>query len=275
MAADGPAPCTCCSRVARTASPAARRRSASLLGDAATESADDPAGGATYPWDTAATGDDRATASSSPSSLSGLADVLATATRAGCTLRGSAGAGVAYAAARTGHARRRGCGRRASGSARPAPASAAASSWWTRPPRSRPRSTSGDRCPPRPDAPRQGPVRSGPPARAGTIRGRHLDDRPASTTTRYSGRPGSIIDLGLPVARWRVRRAPPAGRCADRRLRALRVLPADLPDLRPVGRGDGLAARAHLPDEGGPRGRADVATRWCPTGTPASAAWRA
>ena len=55
----------------------------------------------------------------------------------------------------------------------------------------------------------------------------------------------------------RVRRAPPAGRGADRRLRALRLLPADLPDLRAVGRGDGLPARADLPDEGGPRGRAD------------------
>ena len=71
------------------------------------------------------------------------------------------------------------------------------------------------------------------------------------------GEMGSIVDLGTPVARRRVRRAPPAGRRADRRLRALRVLPADLPHLRPVGRGDGLAARPDLPDEGGPRGRAD------------------
>ena len=44
---------------------------------------------------------------------------------------------------------------------------------------------------------------------------------------------------------------PPAARAA-RRLRALRLLPADLPDLPAVGRGDGLPARADLPDE--PRG---------------------
>ena len=49
---------------------------------------------------------------------------------------------------------------------------------------------------------------------------------------------------------------PPVGR-AGRRLRALRLLPADLPDLRAVGRGDGLPARAHLPDERGAAGRAD------------------
>ena len=58
--------------------------------------------------------------------------------------------------------------------------------------------------------------------------------------------------------RRRLRRAPPAGRRADRGLRALRVLPADLPDVRAVGRGDGLPARTDLPDEGGSRGRADV-----------------
>ena len=57
--------------------------------------------------------------------------------------------------------------------------------------------------------------------------------------------------------RGRLRRAPPAGRGADRRLRALRVLPAHVPDVRALGRGDGLPARPHLPDEGGPRGRAD------------------
>ena len=40
---------------------------------------DDPAGGATYPWDTAATGDDRATALKLTFALSGLADVLTAA----------------------------------------------------------------------------------------------------------------------------------------------------------------------------------------------------
>ncbi len=59
-----------------------------------------------------------------------------------------------------------------------------------------------------------------------------------------------------------LRRAPPAGRGAGRRLRALRLLPADLPDVRAVGRGDGQPTRADLPDEAGARGRAADATRW-------------
>ena len=41
---------------------------------------------------------------------------------------------------------------------------------------------------------------------------------------------------------------------ADRQVRALRLLPSDVPHLRAVGRGNGLAARTHLPDEGGRRG---------------------
>ena len=45
---------------------------------------------------------------------------------------------------------------------------------------------------------------------------------------------------------------PPDG-CAHRQVRALRLLPADVSDLRAVGRGDGFAARPHLPDEVGPR----------------------
>src|ERR671924_321660 len=41
-------------------------------------------------------------------------------------------------------------------------------------------------------------------------------------------------------------------------MRSLRVLPADLPDVPDLGRGDGFAARAHLSDEGWHRGaRAD------------------
>ena len=70
----------------------------SLLGEAATESSDDPAGGATYPWDTTAAGDDRSTGLKLTFVLSGLADVLETARATGLHLRGSAGAGVAYAA---------------------------------------------------------------------------------------------------------------------------------------------------------------------------------
>ncbi|MCW2845866.1 MAG: glcE [Nocardioides sp.] len=69
-----------------------------LLGDASTESDDAPAGGATYPWDLGATGDRRASALKLTFALSGLADVLAAATDAGAAVRGSAGAGVAYAA---------------------------------------------------------------------------------------------------------------------------------------------------------------------------------
>src|SRR5262245_61330661 len=37
-------------------------------------------------------------------------------------------------------------------------------------------------------------------------------------------------------------------------MRALRLLSADVSDLSPLGRGDGLAARADLSDEGGYRG---------------------
>ena len=46
---------------------------------------------------------------------------------------------------------------------------------------------------------------------------------------------------------------------ADQRLRALRVLPAHVPDVRAVGRGDGLPARPDPPDEPARRGHADDA----------------
>jgi glycolate oxidase FAD binding subunit len=69
-----------------------------LLGDDATESEDPPAGGATYPWDAAATGDRRSTALKLTFALSGLADVLAVVAGTGVHLRGSAGSGVAYGA---------------------------------------------------------------------------------------------------------------------------------------------------------------------------------
>ena len=69
-----------------------------LLGGATMESPDDPAGGATYPWDTAATGDDRATCLKLTFALSGLADVLTTARDTRLHVRGSAGTGVVYAA---------------------------------------------------------------------------------------------------------------------------------------------------------------------------------
>jgi glycolate oxidase FAD binding subunit len=69
-----------------------------LLGGATTESRDEPAGGATYPWDTSATGDDRATCLKLTFALSGLADVLTAAGDTGLHVRGSAGTGVVYAA---------------------------------------------------------------------------------------------------------------------------------------------------------------------------------
>jgi glycolate oxidase FAD binding subunit len=71
-----------------------------LLGEAATESGTAPAGGATYPWDPTAIGDDRATALKATFVLSGLQTVLeaVAADDVPVVLRGSAGSGVAYAA---------------------------------------------------------------------------------------------------------------------------------------------------------------------------------
>ncbi len=69
-----------------------------LLGPDATESTDEPADGAAYPWDVAATGDRRSTALKLTCVLSGLAAVLAAADDTGVTVRGSAGSGVLYAA---------------------------------------------------------------------------------------------------------------------------------------------------------------------------------
>lgn len=70
-----------------------------LFGETATVSTtEQPAAGTTYPWDVTAAGDDRATAFKLTFALSGLAEVLQAATEAGVSLRGSAGAGVAYAA---------------------------------------------------------------------------------------------------------------------------------------------------------------------------------
>ena len=58
-------------------------------------------------------------------------------------------------------------------------------------------------------------------------------------------------------AAGRLRRAPSALAGADRRLCPLRVLPAHLPHVQPVERGDGLTPRPDLPDEVWARGRAD------------------
>ncbi len=59
---------------------------------------DAPGGGATYPWEVDARGDDRATALKLSFALSGLRDVLTAARETGLHVRGSGGAGVAYAA---------------------------------------------------------------------------------------------------------------------------------------------------------------------------------
>jgi len=67
-------------------------------GPAATESEDPPAGRATYPWDPAARGDERAVALKLTHRLSGLAAVLTVAREVGAHVRGSAGSGVLYAA---------------------------------------------------------------------------------------------------------------------------------------------------------------------------------
>lgn len=69
-----------------------------LFGDDATDSESAPADGATYPWDTAATGDQRSIALKLTHRLSGLAEVLAEAAAVGAVVRGSAGSGVLYAA---------------------------------------------------------------------------------------------------------------------------------------------------------------------------------
>ncbi len=74
---------------------------AGVLGGSAGDtsaSQDAPAGGATYPWEVGAHGDDRATALKLTFALSGLGEVLAAARAGGLHVRGSGGAGVAYAA---------------------------------------------------------------------------------------------------------------------------------------------------------------------------------
>jgi glycolate oxidase FAD binding subunit len=69
-----------------------------LLGEASTEGVDEPADGATYPWDPTARGDDRTTGLKLTFALSALAEVLEAAAASGARVRGSAGVGVAYAA---------------------------------------------------------------------------------------------------------------------------------------------------------------------------------
>lgn len=65
--------------------------------DEVTGSGDAPHAGATYPWDPQARGEDRAVAMKLTFALSGLGEVLTTASACGLHVRGSAGSGVAYA----------------------------------------------------------------------------------------------------------------------------------------------------------------------------------
>lgn len=71
-----------------------------VLGPDAREDDVAPPGWSAYPWDPTATGDDRSTALKLTFALSGLPDVLGATRRSGIpiALRGSAGAGVVYAA---------------------------------------------------------------------------------------------------------------------------------------------------------------------------------
>ena len=83
--------------------------------------------------------------------------------------------------------------------------------------------------------------------------------RPAPRERAHAPRQGALRPAGHLQPRPHVRSIsdPVAPRFDDRnppepdlhrRLRALRLLPADVPDVRAVGRGDGLAARAHRAD---------------------------
>ena len=117
---------------------------------------------------------------------------------------------------------------------------------------------------------RQEGTRPRRPPRTGPVRP-VADRRSPVTTSRRLGRDQPPAD-----GPERLRRPPPPAARAARRLRALRLLPADLPDLPAVGRGDGLPARADLPDEprGEGRDRAGRPVRTS-TSTAAWAAWRA
>ena len=179
--------------------------------------------------------------SSSPSRSPGSPTCSPRRARSALHVRGSAGAGVAYAAL---------AGRHPVDAAAAAVAAAARDLHARRRQRrrrGRPRRGQGRRrrvgtgARAGPDAPGQGPVRPRPPARAGTLRGRHLMTDQRARRRGGSARPAASSTSAMPAPGRRLRRAPPAGRRAHRRLRALRLLPADLPDVRAVGRGDGLA----------------------------------
>ena len=91
---------------------------------------------------------------------------------------------------------------------------------------------------------------------AGAVRGRrrargraqrrgpvaHRRRRAARAPTPASSTSSTPPASATPASTWAASDARP-----DRRLRPLRVLPAHVPDLPALGRGDGLAARAHRP----------------------------
>ena len=112
---------------------------------------------------------------------------------------------------------------------------------------------------PRQPAPRASPLPLRRARPAALARARRLGaGRPGHAPAHAEGqasasiRPESATRGSVSYERLRRHPGPPAG--ADRRLRALRLLPAHLSHVRAVGRGDGLAARAHRPDQAGAGG---------------------
>ena len=142
------------------------RTTRQLLGEHAEVAEHAPASWSSYPWQPGETGLKLTCV------LSGLRDVLRTAREVGASVRGSGGTGVLYAA--VADAER--AGRPWSGCAPHVRGTRGRRSSSTHHARSSRPSTCGGPSGPRADAAREGPVRPGPQARAGTIRRRHLND---------------------------------------------------------------------------------------------------
>ena len=120
------------------------------------------------------------------------------------------------------------------------------------------RARDGDRTPAQ--GPRAGPVRRARRARLGARPSRPVGSRRGPERDPHAPRQGALRPdahvqprhlRGRYLASIRLRRPQAARDRSDRGLRALRLLPALVPDVRPVERGDGLAARAHRADERG------------------------
>ena len=113
--------------------------------------------------------------------------------------------------------------------------SSATSSWSARQPSSDRASSSGAR-------------------RRTTPRDLRAQARARSARRCWGGARPAVTASGHTVgSRARFDDSPSARGGAHRQVRALRLLSADVSDLRAVGRGDGFAARPDLPDEVGPR----------------------